>query len=110
MPPQPGDNSGLASSLGVVSIVIGGVSLALGFCCCPVSAFTSIVAMGLGIYGWSVAANQLKQVKFAPYLRHLEPPANTAMILCIIGTVISGLATLIYGGTFLFMIISSMFS
>ncbi len=110
MPPQPTDNSGLASSLGVVSIIIGGMSLALGFCCCPVSVLTSVTALGLGIYGWSVAASQLKQIKFAPYLRHLEPPANTAQILCIIGTVISGLATLIYGGSFLFMLISSMFS
>lgn len=107
-PPQPTDQSGMASSLGVVSIVVGSVSLVFGFCCCPIGAVGSVIALGLGIWGWIVANNQLKQTKYAPYLRHLEPPAKTALILCIIGTAISGLATLLVGGSLLFMIISGL--
>lgn len=107
MPPQPADQSGLASSLGVVSIVMGSISLVLGFCCCPFVAVGSFISLGLGIWGWMVAANQLKQTKYAPYLRHLEPPARTAQTLCIIGVAISGVASLIIGGLALFMIISA---
>lgn len=110
MPPQPTDQSGMASSLGVVSIVLGSVSLIFGFCCCPIGAFGSVIALGLGIWGWIVAINQLKQTKYAPYLRHLEPPAKTALILCVIGTSISALATLFVGGSLLFMVISSLAS
>lgn len=106
-PPQPVDQSATASSLGVISIVVGSVSLIFGFCCCPIGAIGALSGLGMGIWGWRIAAIQLNQTKYAPYLRHLEPAARTALVLCIIGTIVSGLATLLVGGGLVFMIISS---
>jgi hypothetical protein len=106
MPPQPADQSGLASSLGVVSIVVGSVSLVLGFCCCPVSVVSSLTALGLGIWGMIAANNQLNQVRHAPYLRHLEPPAKTAHLLCVIGVVISSISSVIYAGLLILSFVS----
>jgi hypothetical protein len=108
MPLQPTDQSGMASSLGVVSIIVGGMSLVFGCCCAPISAVAAFSALGLGIWGLVAANAQLKQTKYAPYLRHLEPPAKTAQILCVIGIVISGLSSLIFGAFAILMLISAL--
>jgi uncharacterized iron-regulated membrane protein len=93
----PTDQSGLASSLGVLSIAGGVLSLMLSACCCPFIVIGALISLGMGVTGWVVASKQLRAVQHAPHLRHLEPPARTAQLLCVIGIILSALAALVSG-------------